>query len=132
MSREDTISIWISQPIVSAWPQQDYYLLEFCTFYEFIFKLLDMYIFLRFEKKNFLLPWIGLTMVGPCLFLSYLVLDILFLNFTAASRLMLTEGVVTTVTLYLVTTVYSLYLDMAAPPALVIDDAFDEEHTGYR
>ena len=87
---------------------------------------------ISFEKKNFLLPWIGLTMVGPSLFLSYLVLDLLFLNFTAASRLMLTEGVVTTVTLYLVTTVYSLYLDMAAPPALVIDDAFDEEHTGYR
>ena len=77
-----------------------------------------------------LLPWIGLTMVGPSLFLAYLILDILFLNFTAASRLLLTEGVVSTVTLYLVTTVYSLYLEMAAPPAIIIDDAFDEEHTG--
>ena len=85
---------------------------------------------ISFEKKNFLLPWIGLTMVGPFLFLAYLIMDLLFLNFTAVTRLLLKEGIAATVTLYLVTTVYSLYLEMAAPPTFITDDAFDEENTG--
>ena len=70
-------------------------------------------------------------MVGPCLFLTYLSLDILFLNLSAATRLLLTEGVVSTVTLYLVYTVYCLYLEMAAPPSSTVD-VFDEEQTGIR
>ena len=85
---------------------------------------------ISFEKKNFLLPWIGLTMLGSSLFLAYLIMDLLFLNFTAVTRLMLQEGIAATVTLYLVTTVYSLYLEMAAPPTFITDDAFDEENTG--
>lgn len=69
-------------------------------------------------------------MIGPSLFLAYLIMDILFLNFTAATRLLLSEGIVATVTLYLVTTVYSLYLEMAAPPTIITDDVFDEEQIG--
>ena len=69
-------------------------------------------------------------MVGPSLFLAYLIMDLLFLNFTAVTRLLLQEGIAATVTLYLVTTVYSLYLEMAAPPTFITDDAFDEENTG--
>ena len=35
-SREDTTFIWTSQCIVSASPQQDYFLLEFCRCYKFL------------------------------------------------------------------------------------------------
>ena len=80
----------------------------------------------RFEKRNFLLPWVGLTLVTPALFLFHLASSLLFLQLGAAAWLLLHEGALAAVTLYLVHTVYCLYLEMA--PNRV--DIFDEEQTG--
>ena len=68
----------------------------------------------------------GLTLVTPALFLFHLASSLLFLQLGAAAWLLLHEGAIAAVTLYLVQVVYCLYLEMA--PNRV--DIFDEEQTG--
>ena len=68
----------------------------------------------------------GLTLVTPALFLFHLSSSLLLLQLGAAAWLLLHEGAIAAVTLYLVHAVYCLYLEMA--PNRV--DIFDEEQTG--
>ena len=68
----------------------------------------------------------GLTLVTPALFLFHLSSSLLLLQLGAAAWLLLHEGAIAAVTLYLVHAVYCLYLEMA--PSRV--DIFDEEQTG--
>ena len=66
----------------------------------------------RLDKKNFLLPWLGLTFMTPAVFISSLVINLLFLNFTAVIWLLAQDGLPAIFILFLIQTVYSLFLEM--------------------
>jgi len=65
------------------------------------------------EKRNFLLPWMGLAIITPGVFFISLSFDLLFFNFSAASWLLINEGVPAIIMLYMIYTVFSLYQEMA-------------------
>ena len=80
---------------------------------------------IRFEKKNFLLPWIGLTIINPCVLLLSVLMDLFFFNLSGAVGSLMREGFQAAITLYLIYSVYCLYLEMG-----VHDLQHQQEETG--
>ena len=66
----------------------------------------------RLDKKNFLLPWLGLTFITPAVFLSSLVTNLLFLNLPGVLWLLARDGLPVAFILFLIYTVYTLFLEM--------------------
>ena len=70
-----------------------------------------MFLF-RFEKTKLFLPWIGLTILTPANFVGMLILNMLMFNFPAVWWLIIKEGIPALIIAYLITVVYTLYLQM--------------------
>ena len=77
--------------------------------------------YFRFEKTTLLLPWIGLTILTTANFVGILILHLIMFNFPAAWWLIVKEGIPALVITYLITVVYTLYLQMLEKTDLVTD-----------
>ena len=75
----------------------------------------------RFEKRNLLLPWVGLTLLTPVSFLATLAFNLILLNLPAAWLLIMKEGVPVVLISYAVTLVYALYLELGTTQAASSD-----------
>ena len=111
MSLEDIIFTCILLGIVSVLELQLSCSWVFCKIIR-IYKLMIIIFIIRFEKKNFLLPWIGLTIINPCVLLLSVLMDLFFFNLSGAVGSLMREGFQAAVTLYLICSVYCLYLEM--------------------
>ena len=69
-----------------------------------------------------------MTIINPGLFLISLTFNLLFFNFSGASWLILNDGIPAVIMLYLIFTVYSLYLEMGEGNNVAVTDA---EQAGF-
>lgn len=69
-----------------------------------------------------------MSIVNPGLFLISLSFNLLFFNFSGASWLILNDGIPSVIMLYLIYTVYSLYLEMGDCNNVAVNDA---EQAGF-
>ena len=111
MSLEDIIFTCILLGIVSVLELQWSCSWVFCKIIR-IYKFMIIKFIIRFEKKNFLLPWIGLTIINPCVLLLSVLMDLFFFNLSGAVGSLMREGFQAAITLYLIYSVYCLYLEM--------------------
>eukprot|EP00092_Neocalanus_flemingeri_P030037 GFUD01032611.1.p1 GENE.GFUD01032611.1~~GFUD01032611.1.p1 ORF type:complete len:193 (-),score=40.13 GFUD01032611.1:49-627(-) len=86
---------------------------------------------LLFEKNNLLLPWIGLTILTPANFVGNLILNLIFFNFPGAMWLITKEGIPALLITYLITVVYTLYLQMLGKTSVDVESPAQESDTMY-
>ena len=81
--------------------------------------------YLRLERTNLLLTWIGITLITPASFIGCLIINLLFLNVPGISLLIFKEGIPTLFTIFVISLVYSLYNQMREDSAESRIEAFD-------